>query len=85
MSDKRASGISMNAIVIAIISLIVLIVTIFSMTGRFGLVSQQVEACQGTCEASCELNERSIEGTVCKEPTATCCMDIYSSQSDDTK
>ncbi|MBI2653560.1 hypothetical protein HYX02_01990 [Candidatus Woesearchaeota archaeon] len=49
MRKKRAQGISINAIIIAALALVVLVVLFAVFTGRFGIFSRSLNECTGTC------------------------------------
>jgi len=52
MFKKRAQGLSVNVIIVAIIGLIILVVVIALFTGKISKVSERREAII-TCESSC--------------------------------
>lgn len=80
--SRKAEGLSLQTIIIAIISLVVLVVIILILTGKIGRFTESVSRCEGTCEESCELNERIVPGTSCAEGSK-CCVDVFDSDSDD--
>ena len=46
-SNKKAQGISLNVIIIAVLALIVLVVLVIIFTGSTGDVSQDIKSCRG--------------------------------------
>lgn len=72
MLHKKSQGLSINAIIIAAIALIVLVVLVAVFTGRFSGFVSQVERCKGTCvdtQADCA-------GTYDRvDPTGACDQD----------
>ena len=47
--DKKGQGLSINAIIVAAIALIVLVVLVAVFTGRFGGFISEVDRCKGSC------------------------------------
>ncbi len=65
---KKAQGMSLNVIIIAVLGLLVLVILALVFTGRTGIFVKQVESCQGQCvntNADCT-------GTYAKVTTGSC-------------
>ena len=50
--NKKAQGLSLNTIIIAVIVLIVLVILILIFSGKIGGFRRGINACDGTCESS---------------------------------
>ncbi|MBI2176623.1 hypothetical protein HYU40_04755 [Candidatus Woesearchaeota archaeon] len=88
LSTKKAQGMSLNTVIIAIIVLVVLVVLVMIFTGYFGKVfTPTVASCQsagGTCADSCGNDESGrpigvVSGAKClddkgKVTTQKCCQ-----------
>ena len=68
---KKSQGLSINAIILAAIALIVLVVLVAIFTGRIGLFSKgisEVNTCKGlggSCLTSCDFKDRVIGASDC--------------------
>jgi len=80
MYNKKAQGLPLNVIIIAILVLIVLVVIIAIFAGKIGIFSREVAECKakgGRCESKttgCETNEVPVAG-LCGEDEV-CCIPI---------
>ena len=55
--NKKAQGLSVNVIIVAVLALLVLVVIAFIFTGRFAIFSRTTGDCEATggdCEYSCD-------------------------------
>ncbi len=83
---KKAEGLSLSVIVIAVVCLIVLVILTLIFTGRINMFNQGIDECQGTCmktadecgnvggqatyKPKCALNAQRVQDTT------YCCMNI---------
>ncbi len=79
--DKKAQGISINTIIIALIALTVLVVLIAIFSGAIGGWISGVNTCEGkgTCASSCDtgvVGPGYVQNPTfkCKTSTEKCCM-----------
>jgi uncharacterized membrane protein len=75
MKPKKSQGLSLNAIIIAIMVLVVLVVLIAIFTGRAGIFSKTIKSCEqngGTCVSTGEC-EGSVADFECSE-SKICCI-----------
>ncbi len=67
-STKKAQGMSLNTVIIAIIVLVVLVVLVMIFTGYFGKIfTPGVKSCQsmgGECKSACTLETKTAAGNV---------------------
>ncbi|MBS3158373.1 hypothetical protein J4206_03725 [Candidatus Woesearchaeota archaeon] len=88
MNSKKAQGMPINVIIIAVIALILLVVILAITSGKlkvFGKGTANCKALGGNCESSCPPSGKSseqykeIEGTSCKDEIIgnTCCIALY--------
>ena len=81
MKSKKAQGLSINMIIVAIIALLVLVIIAFIVTGKFNLF-QKSTTCQardGTC-----LQQYAPEGCTSDEPIKVFTDDCYLVENDVT-
>lgn len=79
----KAQSISLNAIVVAALALLVLIVLALIFTGKIKIFGSEAKKCVnqgGMCESLCEANEAELSNTDC---TIKCCFDTYDDQQND--
>ena len=79
----KGQGISLNAIIIAALALLVLVVLAMVFTGRLGVFTQEAKSCAtmgGTCvadEIDCSgEEERVMSRYSCTDETSVCCLRI---------
>jgi hypothetical protein len=79
----KAQSISLNAIVVAALALLVLIVLALIFTGKIKMFGSEAKKCGnsgGMCESLCEANEVEISNTECP---IKCCLDTTDDQLND--
>ena len=67
---RKAQGMPINVIIIAVLALIVLVVIAAIFTGRVRIFSQNLESCaakQGHCDSKCGSNYAVVTNTNCPE------------------
>ena len=80
--SKKAQGLSLNTIIIAIIVLIVLVVLVMIFTGYFGRIfTPSVKSCTaqgGGCAVQCNSGQlgNEISGADCPDKTLKCCATV---------
>jgi len=81
---KKAQGLSLNTIIIAVLVLIVLVILIILISGRMRDFRKGINACDGTCEIStsdCDEDENPVylincdDGSGPEEGENYCCME----------
>jgi len=84
IKKKRAEGLSINVIIIAIIGLVVLVVLVFIFNRGTGESVKTLQSCGGRggeCRAEsegCKAYELNIRGEdLCPEDKPICCKEIY--------
>ncbi len=77
--NKKSQGLSINAIIVAVIALVVLVVLVAIFTGRICIFSQGVseagtcESLGGTCDIGCDTGEvRSYGASGCEDDDICC-------------
>ncbi len=68
MKSKKAQGLSLNTIIIAILVLVVLVILVVILSGKMGKWRKGINACDGHCENSasdCKEGENPIFLTNC--------------------
>lgn len=79
MKSRKAQGLSMQVIIIAIICLIVLAVLIFIFVGKIGIWGKSVADCEakgGECANACKPDEAKIAGICPEEAGQFCCIPL---------
>jgi len=86
--NKKAQGISLETIIVAIIVIVVLVILVLIFTGRMGNFVNTSNACTvrgGNCVSGtvCGDNQREVVGGICSkkdgEPAQVCCIGIPTS------
>ncbi|MDP7263687.1 MAG: hypothetical protein QF436_03150 [Candidatus Woesearchaeota archaeon] len=78
--NKKSQGLSINAIIVAVIALIVLVVLVAIFTGRIGIFSKGVgeagscDSFGGTCDSDCDTGEVRSYGASGCENDDICCV-----------
>jgi len=62
--NKKAQGLSLNTIIIAVIVLIVLVVLIVIFSGKIGQFRQGVNTCSGTCVTTASACDSETENPI---------------------
>jgi hypothetical protein len=78
---KKAQGLSMTTIIVAVLALLVLIIVGFILANKMGVFGKGVESCQskhGECRESCRANEIKIGDHSNTDCQYSCCLPIYS-------
>jgi len=84
-NNRRAQGMPINVIIIAVLALIVLVVLVAIFTGRIKIFSEGLQSCaakQGHCvDKPCGPNEATITRTNCPEgdrdnKRTICCVQV---------
>ena len=72
---KKAQGLTLNTIIIAVLALIVLIVLIIIFTGKINLFNTQANKCVGPCKDSpyCDGGIIGYKSDDCKNSGGYCC------------
>jgi hypothetical protein len=81
---KKGQGLSLNAIIVATLALLVLVVLAMIFTGRIGNFTKEARSCSTLGSAGCvtDSSECSGEGQKvmnrysCPEESPVCCLDI---------
>jgi hypothetical protein len=84
--NKRAQGLSLNTVIIAVTVIIVLVVIIVIFTRGMAGFSGELPSCAskgGYCEADCGANNYPVRNTDCDETGLLCCVPM--SQTDGSK
>ena len=95
MKPKKAQGLPITTIIIAILGLVVLIVIMFIFTGRIGIWGGEIAKCPGACLDGCPADyatqpgsyAKDAAGTPCKDTTGkqlTCCIPVVKKGSGDS-
>ncbi len=80
MNNKKAQGLPLNTIVIAIIVLLVLIVIVYIFSAQIGDWVRGIKSCEksgGICKPSCGVNERPDTFSKCpkvSDAEQKCCI-----------
>ncbi|MBI2133202.1 hypothetical protein HYU11_00820 [Candidatus Woesearchaeota archaeon] len=77
--DKKAQGLSINTIIIALIALTVLVVLILIFTGAMGNWLNNTNSCEpvkGTCKDSCFAGTEVQVSFNCKGEGMVCCAKL---------
>jgi len=80
---KKAQGLPINVIIIAVIALILLVIVVGITTGKLKGFGKGVADCKvqgGTCKASCDSErDREIPKTSCVDDASgpACCIALY--------
>lgn len=90
-NKRKAQGMPINTIIIAVIALAVLVVLIFIFTGKIKIFSSTLEDCyarQGNCKQEnpgCGSNEARIPNVKCPADRPVCCIQILESPSQNSQ
>ena len=82
--NRKSQSLSINTIIIAVISLVVLVVLVMIFTGKIGIFSSSLESCaakQGECKSGCGSNDVLIPNAKCPEQgdppgNTKCCVQV---------
>ncbi len=82
--SKKGQGISLNAIIVATLALLVLVVLAMIFTGRIGVFTKEAKSCNTLGSASCvtDASDCSAEGQKvmnryeCPDENPVCCLDV---------
>jgi len=78
LKKRRAQGLPVTVIIVAVLALIALVVVMAIFTGNYGKFSKDIQSCalkSGTCRAACESGESQIDAE-CQKEKPKCCIKL---------